>query len=578
MNPTPTPAFKLPFWPVLASFALSIFMLFWRLGGMALITPDEGRNAEVAREMGLSHAWLVPTYDGLAYLDKPAFYFKTVALSFAAFGESEGVARLSSALFALALITVVFLFCKKMYDQRTAVLAVLVVSTSPLFLVFARYVIFDMTLAFFVCSSIFACFLAEEDDGKHRGRWYLLGALAAGFATVIKGPVGFIIPTLVIAVFNGVEGRFAVMKQAFALRNVAIFLAIVLPWFIGLSIERPDFPYYGIMRESIARFTTTEFRRTAPFYFYAPVIMGTFFAWSLLLPASVLAAIKNRSRWSRTDYLLVVWAILVVIFFSISKSKLPGYILSAVVALGILTARVFALALANHAGRAAQLLRRSTIPLLVLSVLAAGVLFWLAADPAWLKGKLSDKHAVFDLFVPSIMPMAWSFAAVAVLSGAALWTRNTRVVFAAFMSFPVLLISVNFDLLSVYAHTRSSRALAEHIRPLISEATELACLECLPNGLPFYLQRYVTVITRDGEQLTSNYVVFTLKTAQPWPQGVVPLGELQNWLATRTQPVYLLAKTDHLPQLKAIAAARGVTVTEQGSKYWAALLPAPTGR
>jgi 4-amino-4-deoxy-L-arabinose transferase-like glycosyltransferase len=253
-------------------------MLFWRLGGMALITPDEGRNAEVAREMGLSHAWLVPTYDGLAYLDKPAFYFKTVALSFAAFGESEGVARLSSALFALALITVVFLFCKKMYDQRTAVLAVLVVSTSPLYLVFARYVIFDMTLAFFVCSSIFACFLAEEDDGKHRARWYLLAALAAGFATVIKGPVGFIIPTLVIAVFNALEGRFAVMKQAFTARNVVVFLAIVLPWFIGLSIERPDFPYYGIMRESIARFTTTEFRRTAPFYFYAPVIMGTFFA------------------------------------------------------------------------------------------------------------------------------------------------------------------------------------------------------------------------------------------------------------------------------------------------------------
>ncbi|NOS89607.1 MAG: glycosyltransferase family 39 protein [Methylococcaceae bacterium] len=565
-------------WPVFASFALSIFMLFWRLGGMALITPDEGRNAEVAREMRLSHAWLVPTYDGLAYLDKPAFYFKTVALSFAAFGESEGVARLSSALFALALIGVVFLFCKKMYDQRTAVLAVIVVSTTPLFLVFARYVIFDMTLAFFVCSSIFACFLAEEDDGKHRTRWYLLAALAAGVATVIKGPVGFIIPTLVIAVFNALEGRFAVMKQAFALRNVAIFLAIVLPWFIGLSIERPDFPYYGIMRESIARFTTTEFRRTAPFYFYAPIIMGTFFAWSLLLPASVLAAIKNRSRWSRTDRLLVVWAIVVVIFFSISKSKLPGYILSGVLALGILTARVFALALANHAGRAAQLLRRSTIPLLVLSVLAAGVLFWLAADPAWLKSKLSDKHAVFDLFVPSIMPMAWSFAAVAVLSGAALWTRNTRVVFAAFMSFPVLLISVNFDLLSVYAHTRSSRALAEHIRPLINEASELACLECLPNGLPFYLQRYVTVITRDGEELTSNYVVFTLKSDQPWPARVVPLANVQQWLAQRTQPVYLLAKTDHLQELKAIAATRGVTVTEQGSKYWAALLPAPTGR
>ena len=95
-------------------------MLFGRLGGLALIAPDEGRNAEVAREMSQSHAWLVPTYDGLVYLDKPSFYFKTVALSFSLFGESEGVARLSSAFFGFSLLVAVFLFCRKVYDQRTA--------------------------------------------------------------------------------------------------------------------------------------------------------------------------------------------------------------------------------------------------------------------------------------------------------------------------------------------------------------------------------------------------------------------------------------------------------------------------
>ena len=84
---------KLNRWVLVLSFVLCAYMLFGRLGGWPLISPDEGRNAEVAREMSVSHSWLVPTYDGLVYLDKPAFYFKTIALSFSLFGESEGVAR-----------------------------------------------------------------------------------------------------------------------------------------------------------------------------------------------------------------------------------------------------------------------------------------------------------------------------------------------------------------------------------------------------------------------------------------------------------------------------------------------------
>ncbi|MDD1644064.1 MAG: glycosyltransferase family 39 protein, partial [Methylococcaceae bacterium] len=281
-------------WVLVFSFIISAYMLFGRLGGWPLISPDEGRNAEVAREMSQSHAWLVPTYDGLVYLDKPAFYFKTIALSFSLLGESEGVARLSSAFFGFSLLVVVYLFCRRIYDQRTAILAMLIVATTPLYIAFSRFVIFDMTLAFFVCSTIFACFLAEESEEKQRMRWYLVGALSAGIATLIKGPVGFIVPTLVITVFNAVEGRFVVMKRAFAPRNWAVFFAVVLPWFVGLSLLRPDFPYYGIMRESVARFTTTEFHRTAPFYFYAPVIAGTFFAWSLLLPESIVIAWRKR--------------------------------------------------------------------------------------------------------------------------------------------------------------------------------------------------------------------------------------------------------------------------------------------
>src|SRR5262249_55666605 len=136
------------------AFLSGCLLIFWRLGGLPLVQPDEGRNAEVAREMNNSGAWLIPTYDGLAYLDKPAFYFKIVALSFRAFGETEFAARLPSALFGILLLLTIFAFCRREYGNRTAAIAVLVVSATPLYMALSRAVIFDVTLAVFVSVAI----------------------------------------------------------------------------------------------------------------------------------------------------------------------------------------------------------------------------------------------------------------------------------------------------------------------------------------------------------------------------------------------------------------------------------------
>src|SRR5215469_15210442 len=214
----------------LIALAVIWFALFFRLGSLPLIQPDEGRNAEVAREMKESGAWLSPSYDGMVYLDKPAFYFKAVALSLAAFGDNETAARLPSALFALALLGIIFAFCRHAYGTRCAVMAVIVIATIPLFVMNARIVIFDMALALFVSAAIFAGFLAEESDGKPRRNWYLLGALSAGLATLVKGPVGFLIPGMVLLVFNRIEGRRGVWKRFFAPLNLLVFFGITLPW------------------------------------------------------------------------------------------------------------------------------------------------------------------------------------------------------------------------------------------------------------------------------------------------------------------------------------------------------------
>ena len=291
--------------------------------------------------MAASGAWLSPSYNGIAYLDKPAFYFKTVALSLALFGDNETAARLPSALFGLALLGLVYGFCRHVHGRRCAVLAVIIIATMPLYIINARTVIFDIALACFVAAAIFAGYLAEMRAGTARRNWHLAGALAAGLATLVKGPVGFLIPGLVLLVFYRVSGQSGAWRRFFAPLNLLVFFGVTLPWFVGLSLQHPDFPHYGIIEESFHRFTTVQFHRTQPFYFYGVIIALLFLPWSFILPGAALAAWKQQWFKSPADRLCLVWTVVVVIFFSLSKSKMPGYILSATVACGILVARFF---------------------------------------------------------------------------------------------------------------------------------------------------------------------------------------------------------------------------------------------
>ena len=563
-------------WLGILALLLGAFLIFAGLGCVPLMLPDEGRNAEVAREMKESGAWLVPTYNGLPYLDKPSFYFRTVALSFALLSETETAARLSSALFGFALLVMTFAFCRREYGGQAAAMAVIVVSTAPLYLAFSRLVIMDMTLAFFVCGAIFAGYIAEQHDGHVRMRWYLVGAASSAFATLVKGPIGFVLPGLVLGVFNLFDRRRGALKRLFAPLNIVIFFAITLPWFLGVNHRHPDFAYYGLIEESFHRYTTTEFRRTGPIYYYVPWIIGGFFPWSVLLPESVVAACRARSRWSSADRLLIVWVVVVIVFFSLSKSKRPDYVLSAAVALGALTARVFVSAIENRTGPAFRLVNRGTVALASIGVSAACGLAVAATQPRSFEKLIkmqSDQHM---LFAAVCVRLAVALLLAAVVAAVARWRRDPRVMFAAFVLLSLALLTVGFDGIRLYAHGKSARALADRIPALPADA-EFACLQCYPTGLSFYRKQLVTVLTKDGDELTSNYIVFMLKKTKSWPSSVVPLEDRDRRLAARVHPVYLLARRNAADDLDSIAAVCHTRVAALGGGWWGALLPAPGG-
>ena len=548
-----------------------------RLGALPLLQPDEGRNAEVAREMAARGAWLVPTYDGLPYLDKPAFYFRLVGLSMAALGENETAARLPGALAALGVLALMYAFARRSYGARAAALAVLVVGTTPLVIAFARIVIFDMLLALFVVAAVLAGYRAEESEGASRARWYALGAACAGLATLVKGPVGFLLPALVLAGFHGLNRTAGAIRRLFAPLNLVVFLAIVLPWFFGVAHFRPDFPYYGLVEESLHRFTSSQFHRTAPIWYYVPVIAAVLFPWSLVLPESLAVAWRTRRRWTRPDRLLIAWVLVAVIFFSISQSKLPGYVLTAVVALGVLVARVLDLAVADPAGRARAVVQRATIALAVVAALGAGLLGLALGTAGGLPALLHVRGGDLVRLAPATGALAWVLAILAALSAVAAWRRDVRVASAAFAALPLLLLTIAFGGARAYAESSSARRLAQGLPPLPA-GTEVACYRCLPNGLPFYLRRTVTVVTTDGSETTSNYVVFFLKRTSPWPAQVVPVDSLGPWLASRRASIYLLADRDRRAALDSIATPRAAAVSEVTDGWWGALLAPPGTR
>ncbi len=548
-----------------------------RLGHLPLLAPDEGRNAEIAREMKESSAWLVPTYNGVDYLDKPAFYFKAVALSLEVFGYNETAARIPSAFFGVALAGLVFAFCRKVRGTRFGLLAAIIVATMPLYLANARTVIFDIALAFFVCAAIFAGYLAEEAEGKARRNWYLLGATASGFATLVKGPVGFLIPVLVLLVFNRSEGRRRAWRRLLSPLNLLVFFGITLPWFTGLCLAHQDFLYYGLVEESFTRFITAKtFHRSEPVYFYPLIVAATFVPWSFLLPEASVAMWKERWAKNRLDRLCLVWSVLVVVFFSLSQSKLPGYILSVTVACGILLARVFHEALATQGGRAAGLVGRATAAFAVVCLLLAVVVALGASHAHALAKPLHISVADAARLDQSVLPLVGLLMGFGAFGLVARYQRSVPLYFLCLALFTPLGVHVAISVNEVIFEAKSDRRIARQLSGVPPEM-ELACLECFPNGVPFYLARTMTLISRDGRELTSNYILSCLDKTSRWPKQIVPLRDFEAWLASRKTPVYLVVRQANQSKLETIAAAGKAKIERLSSDYFGAQLPAPGG-
>jgi 4-amino-4-deoxy-L-arabinose transferase-like glycosyltransferase len=558
---------------LLAAVTVATLALLWNLGGYPLVQPDEGRNAEVAREMERSGAWLIPTLNDVPYLDKPAFYFKVVALSMSWFGESEWAARLPSALFGLSTLGLVYAFCRRRYTAERASIAAMMVATSPLFIMYSRLVIFDVALTFFMSAAILTGYWAETSGESWRKHWHVAGAAAAGFATLVKGPVGFVVPALALGAFFLSEGRREALWRLVAPRGLLVFGAVVLPWFLGVSYLYPDFPFYGVVHESILRFTTDEFHRDQPFYFYPAVLLAGFLPWSFFLMEPLLDAWRAYRRLESAERLSLIWIAVVLVFFSFSHSKRPGYLLIVSVPVALLASRSFEAALRDKASSArARAIARASLALAVLSLgMAAGLL--LVVSVPGLKQAATELDAMVVVELARRWPLlAGAFVLAASLAIGAWRMRSARIAFTAFGVLPLAVVTIGFAPWTRVAERRSARSLAAAVDSLAPGA-EIVCVRCFPISLPFYLGRTITVVTETGAELSSNYVKFALEQGGAWPRSLVRGSELEARVAERSQPVFLLADESGQPELEALAQKYGAPVSQVAPGYVGSWIP-----
>src|SRR3989441_2185353 len=215
----------------------AVLALGFDLGGYPLFDPDEGRNAEVAREMAARNDYVLPQLDGLPSLDKPIVYFAAAAVAMEVLGPTETAARLPAYLFTLATLVVVVWFARRRWGYDAGWLAALALATMPLVLAYARTTIMDSALAF--CTTV--AILAFWDERP------VLAWAAIGLGSITKGPLAILVPLMTLIGYSLLTRRS--MRQLFPLAGIGVFAAIALPWFLPVSHRIPEFPHYVFVRE-----------------------------------------------------------------------------------------------------------------------------------------------------------------------------------------------------------------------------------------------------------------------------------------------------------------------------------------
>lgn len=325
--------------PVKILILVLIYGLLWfgTLNYRHLIPSDEGRYAEISREMLVTGDWVTPRYNGYKYFEKPPLQIWATATAFNLFGIGDWQARLWTALTGFLTILFVGFTGARIYNARAGWIAALVLASSPMWVIGGHINSLDMGLSAFLVAALCSLLLAQTSrlqSGTRNWMWACWALM--GLATLSKGVIGLAIPGMVFAVYSITAWDWKIWKRLYIISGTIVFLAITAPWFVLVAQRNPEFLEFFFIHEHLQRFTQTAHSRTGPIYFFIPLLILGFLPWVAQIPGAIGQAWQERNRQFSSGWLLTCWFAVILGFFSLSQSKLPGYIIPIFPALALI--------------------------------------------------------------------------------------------------------------------------------------------------------------------------------------------------------------------------------------------------
>ena len=353
---------------------------FSHLGAIGFVGPDEPRYAWIARDMAETGDWVTPRLYGKPWFEKPVLYYWGAALCFKLFGVSEASARLPSAIAALLSTLGLAWLAFRLYGAETARWLLLLLPTTVGMIGFSHAAATDMpfsgmlTMAMVSAAVVLGLTRNENSPVIPQTPWValVLFGFSLGLAVLAKGPVAVILSGGAIFSWALLTKRWRDALGLFHPAALVSFCLTALPWYILCARRNLDFFRIFIIDHNFKRYLTPEFQHLQPFWYYLPVILIAIFPWSVLLVGVVSDAVYSfpESRCTESkSFFFAFWVLLPLLFFSFSRSKLPGYALPTLPALAALVARNLTLGIQRSLAAA----RWAAIFVAMLLMVPAGV-------------------------------------------------------------------------------------------------------------------------------------------------------------------------------------------------------------
>ncbi len=482
----------------LAIYALLAAILYLPgLGRPALWEPDEGRYAEIAREMVISGDYVTPRDDFELYFEKPPLVYWAEAASIKIFGVNEFAVRLPAALFSIGQVVVTAALAEMMLGASAGLFAALALALSPLFFGFARFATLDPALAFFLTAALAAFYVAARNEPFSRPsarRWMLTSAAMLALGTLAKGPIALILGGAIALAWMASEGRLRQVAQMPLVWCLVIYAAIVVPWFVLAEARNPGFMHFFIVHEHLERYVASSEHGWGP-WFFIPIVIGGTWPWIFFVPLGWSAMRADNglpesapapSRRAAARF-LVIWFIVILVFFSIPRSKLGSYILPALAPLAIVAG--YGLARMPALGAAS---RRRLLAVVAIANLAIAAVIFVFSE--LVLAPINPELGVDGLLIGAVL-------AAGAIAMYWLGRASSRAAYAigaialAMLATMPLAARVREDASSISTY----RNLARTVEPYLTGDCTLASYRHYVQSLPFYTRRRETRVEYWGE-------------------------------------------------------------------------------